>query len=623
LRINNVVNQINLVDDTFTLKFNKKLDSSTSYQLKYFGFNRLDKNTNIPIFKALIKNVKFVETLNFLKKKKITIFLCDNSQKYLKKIKTNEISQKKNSDYLVSIKEKPNLNEYNDFVSSINYLKRDLQEHQKKSLFHLQKAVSAAIFSVPGSGKTSVVLAYYEKLRIEKKVNGIFVIGPRSCFGPWEDEFLLNINRNHNSKILNINPTKRKIIYDQKLKNELFLVHFKTIANDIEYLKNFFLENKLLLVVDEAHNIKKIDGVWSNAVIELSKKSIYKVILTGTPLPNDLRDIYNYLDFLYGYNSIFSKKDRASIEILLNNEKKDEAINFVKQKIHPYYTRVTKKELNLSKPIFNKPKLIKMNPIEKNIYEAILTKIRNYGRSTFLNNIDLIQRICKARIIRLKQAASYVRNLDSALHDEDINIHENLLDDKSIRNQIKKYDQLEKPAKLIKLISMVKNLKNQNKKVLVWSTHLKTINLILKALLAEGIVAEKIVGKTDLDKRRNIKEEFNLKGSSLDVIVALPQACSESISLHKACHNAIYYDLNYNAAEFLQSLDRIHRVGGSEMIPVEYDFLHYVDTVDVKVYEKVFKKADRQMQIIEEENLTFDLEDIEENWETLYNDLSL
>jgi SNF2 family DNA or RNA helicase len=264
-----------------------------------------------------------------------------------------------------------------------------------------------------------------------------------------------------------------------------------------------------------------------------------------------------------------------------------------------------------------------MNPIEKNIYEAILTKIRNYGRSTFLNNIDLIQRICKARIIRLKQAASYVRNLDSALHDEDINIHENLLDDKSIRNQIKKYDQLEKPAKLIKLISMVKNLKNQNKKVLVWSTHLKTINLILKALLAEGIVAEKIVGKTDLDKRRNIKEEFNLKGSSLDVIVALPQACSESISLHKACHNAIYYDLNYNAAEFLQSLDRIHRVGGSEMIPVEYDFLHYVDTVDVKVYEKVFKKADRQMQIIEEENLTFDLEDIEENWETLYNDLSL
>ena len=47
-------------------------------------------------------------------------------------------------------------------------------------------------------------------------------------------------------------------------------------------------------------------------------------------------------------------------------------------------------------------------------------------------------------------------------------------------------------------------------------------------------------------------------------LVAIPQACSESISLHKACHNAVYYDMNYNTSEFLQSLDRIHRVGGSE-----------------------------------------------------------
>ena len=99
--------------------------------------------------------------------------------------------------------------------------------------------------------------------------------------------------------------------------------------------------------------------------------------------------------------------------------------------------------------------------------------------------------------------------------------------------------------------------------------------------------------------------------------------CSESISLHKACQNAIYYDLNYNAAEFLQSLDRIHRVGGSEIHPVYYNFLHYEKTVDTKIFERVFLKADRQMQIIEEDNLTFDLNEEEENWEHLYNDLNL
>ena len=81
--------------------------------------------------------------------------------------------------------------------------------------------------------------------------------------------------------------------------------------------------------------------------------------------------------------------------------------------------------------------------------------------------------------------------------------------------------------------------------------------------------------------------------------------------------------MSYNAAEFLQSLDRIHRVGGSENTPVEYDFLHYNHSVDIKVYNKVFQKADRQMRIIEEENFTFDLSDEEESWEDLYNDLEL
>ena len=170
---------------------------------------------------------------------------------------------------------------------------------------------------------------------------------------------------------------------------------------------------------------------------------------------------------------------------------------------------------------------------------------------------------------------------------------------------------------------MVNKLKSQNKKVLIWSTHLKTVDLIFNELLSKGINIEKIIGETDLDERKDIKIQFNDRNSLLDAIIATPQSCSESISLHKACTNAIYYDQSYNAAEFLQSLDRIHRVGGSEDQSVEYDFLQYANTIDLKVYNKVFQKANRQMQIIEEDNLTFDLNEEDENWETLYRDLSL
>lgn len=142
-------------------------------------------------------------------------------------------------------------------------------------------------------------------------------------------------------------------------------------------------------------------------------------------------------------------------------------------------------------------------------------------------------------------------------------------------------------------------------------------------MLESNINTKIIIGATKLEERENIKIEFNDQSSNLDAIVANPQACSELISLHEACQNAIYYDQNYNAAEFLQSLDRIHRVGGSETKPVYYDFLQYSGSIDEKIFSRLFEKADRQMQVLEEENILFDLTSVEEDWKSLYNDLKI
>lgn len=618
---------ISLENKKVLVQLNSSPTQLIIYQLKYFGLNNF--NDDGKNFEGNIENTKIVAILNYLEKKQIKANLDTGIIAFLEDLKNKEIEKKRKEELLISLKQNPDKGDYDGFVESLENLnlKRKLEIHQLKSLYHLYSCSSAAVFSVPGSGKTSVVLAYYEKLKLEGKVDHIFIVGPVNSFVSWVKEFSLNINRELNSKILgsNIKKEDRKIFYSQKLNCEMIMAHFSTIANDVVSLKKFFEYNKVLLVIDEAHNIKKLDGKWSNAVLTLGNNVNYKVILTGTPLPNDLRDVYNYLDFLFGENFVFTKKDKARIENLLNQEKKIEAIDFVREKINPFYTRVTKKELNLSTPNFNKPILVEMNPIEKKIYEAIQSRISHYGRESFLDNIEFVQKICRARIIRLKQAASYIKNLDTTLDEDFLDEDEKILKDNDIKSLIASYDKLEKPAKLSKLISMVKDLKKQNKKVLIWSTHLKTIDLILENLRLENIVVKKITGETnrDFEIKKNIMEEFNDNSSDLEALVALPQACSESISLHKACQNAIYYDLNYNAAEFLQSLDRIHRVGGSEIHPVYYNFLHYDKTVDTKIFERVFLKANRQMQIIEEDNFTFDLNEEEENWEHLYNDLNL
>ena len=618
---------ISLENNKILVRLNSSPAQVIIYQLKYFGLkNYNDDGKN---FEGDIETTKLIPVINYLDKKQIKANLNTEIKAFLEDLKNKEIEKKRKEEFLISLKQNPEKEDYDGFVASIENLnlKRKLEPHQIKSLHHLYNCSSAAVFSVPGSGKTSVVLAYYEKLKLEGKVDHIFVVGPVNSFVSWVKEFSLNINRKLDSMILgsNIKKEDRKIFYSQKLNCEMIMAHFSTIANDVVLLKKFFEYNKVLLVIDEAHNIKKIDGRWSNAVLSLGKVVNYKVVLTGTPLPNDLRDVYNYLDFLFGENFVFNKKDKARIENLLNQEKKIEAIDLVREKINPFYTRVTKKELNLSTPNFNKPIIVDMNPIEKKIYDAIQSKISHYGRESFLDNIEFVQKICRARIIRLKQAASYVKNLETAIDEDILNEDEKILKDNDIKDLVASYDKLEKPAKLLKLISMVKDFKKKSKKVLIWSTHLKTIDLILENLSLENIVVKKITGETnrDFEIKKNIMEEFNDNNSDLDALVALPQACSESISLHKACQNAIYYDLNYNAAEFLQSLDRIHRVGGSEIHPVYYNFLHYEKTVDTKIFEKVFLKADRQMQIIEEDNLTFDLSENEENWEHLYNDLNL
>ena len=70
-----------------------------------------------------------------------------------------------------------------------NILNRRLKDHQAKALHHLISVQNGANFSVPGSGKTTVVLCAYEKYRLEGSVNVLFVVGPPACFGPWREEF--------------------------------------------------------------------------------------------------------------------------------------------------------------------------------------------------------------------------------------------------------------------------------------------------------------------------------------------------------------------------------------------------------------------------------------------------
>ena len=82
-------------------------------------------------------------------------------------------------------------------------------------------------------------------------------------------------------------------------------------------------------------------------------------------------------------------------------------------------------------------------------------------------------------------------------------------------------------------------------------------------------------------------------------MIANPFTISESISLHKTCHNAIYLDRNFNAGQFIQSKDRIHRYGLKPDNKTNYYYIISENSIDETINRRLIFKEKRMTQIIE------------------------
>jgi SNF2 family DNA or RNA helicase len=173
---------------------------------------------------------------------------------------------------------------------------------------------------------------------------------------------------------------------------------------------------------------------------------------------------------------------------------------------------------------------------------------------------------------------------------------------------IRTYDQLEIPAKLLHLEKLVSHILARKEKVIVWCNFIGALKLIKRHFQKLKLNSEVLFGETPVEQtsveqgetRERLINRFKDVKSGLDVLVANPGACAESISLHKTCHRAIYYDLSYNCAQYLQSLDRIHRVGGSEKQEAHYYFLQNKNAIDRDVKENIDRKVQKMFGVLDD-----------------------
>ena len=275
----------------------------------------------------------------------------------------------------------------------------------------------AANFSVPGAGKTAMMYGTFAYLSSpeQDKVDKLLVISPLNAFAAWRTEFEKVFGSKRQLHYMNLRDNKYNndpgSIKHDWVRSDVITINYEALKSKISVL-NDLIDSKTMLVFDEVHRIKGIGGQRARAALELSQASRYRYVLTGTPIPNGFRDIYNFLHLMYPdeYSTFFS----WDLNELNSIDPED-----VNRKLAPFFWRTNKEDLHVPKP--DPDNIIKVEPSEKQeiladaIYEnengALALFIRLLQAST---NPELLKYNINYRELGLVDGDSYTWSQDEA-----------------------------------------------------------------------------------------------------------------------------------------------------------------------------------------------------------------
>ncbi len=528
-----------------------------------------------------------------------------------------------------SIKTKQNYDIWKDdfikFKEVINHeMVATLKEKQFENAYHHFAMKSSMDFSVPGTGKTYIaygLFSYlYSSYNKNQDVNRLVVFGPLNCFRAWKEECSAIFGYKHNFSIFDITEFHKDCEKQlEKYKYNVYLFNYDFLTDSkIKIIAKEIINDKTMIVFDEIHKLKSLSGVRANNVIRMlelvKNKPVFKLALTGTPLPNSYTDLYNYLKILYS-DDLNGFLKAFSVNQLKQADSNQYYSKEIQKNLHPLYTRTTKKDLNI--PLANDDDLssLSVNPTEdeSKLYELIHKSYQN----PLLKFIRLIQASSNPRLLLSKINIHELNDL----YDDDfsIELNDSLIDDNSIyiEEEKKLINKIGISSKTKKTIELIVNKVNSNEKIIIWCLFIDTIDLLREELEKKGINCITISGRDNIKTR---DDKINIfKGTNVDVLITNPNTLAESVSLHHKCHNAIYLEYGFNLTYLLQSKDRIHRVGLKEGTETNYYFsiTKNVDdfgSIDTRIYERLQIKSNRMKETIESNDLILikDLTDLDD-----------
>lgn len=462
----------------------------------------------------------------------------------------------------------------------------DLTDFQLRDAAHLLSLSHGANFSVPGAGKTRVTLAVYSAIREQGLVRRLLVVGPKSAYEAWLSESQVCFRTPPRAAVMGRAPD-----YD----TEIMLVNYERLSRAVPGLVSWLTSAPSMLVLDEAHRMKLgASGTYGSACLTLGPSAARRLILTGTPAPNGARDLENLLSFVWP-----GRGKRVVSDAVRGGD-----LAYASTVLRPLFTRTTKSELGLP-PFEPKIRYVKLPPIHREIYEALKGNLSARAEAS-RDDIEALGRTALRLIMAATSPALLIEGgspyepLAYRPAPLEINPDDSLYD--LLRN-LPSYELSPKYQETIHLIAANATL---GRKTIVWTNFVRNITT-LAHLLAPHHPAVVHGGTIDRDEQiRRFREDADCM-----VLISNPATLGEGISLHQVCHDAIYIDRDFMAGRFLQSLDRIHRLGLAPDAETRVTVLAAEGTIDEVVQLRLKTKMEFLGSILDDPDVR-QLADLEE-----------
>ncbi|GMH40196.1 hypothetical protein BSKO_08100 [Bryopsis sp. KO-2023] len=458
---------------------------------------------------------------------------------------------------------------------------RDYQMQGLNWLIHLyDNGINGILADEMGLGKTLQTISLLGYLLEYRGINGPhLIIVPKSTLHNWMNEIrrwcpVLRPVKFHGSQEQRAYQIRELMVPG---KFDIVVTSYEMVIKEKNTLKKFHWR---YIIIDEAHRIKNENSILSKVVRML--RTTYRLLITGTPLQNNLHELWALLNFLLP--EVFASSEKFEEWFSLGDggkEKEAEVVQQLHKVLRPFLLRRVKSDVERGLPPKKETILkIGMSQMQRKYYAALLQKdietlSGGADRSRLLNIVMQLRKCCNHPY--LFQGAEPGPPYTTGEH------------------------LVENSGKLVLLDKLLPKLQERGSRVLIFSQMTRVLDILEDYSIYRQYNYCRIDGNTSGEDRENAIDMFNRDGSEKFMFLLSTRAGGLGINLATA-DIVVLYDSDWNPQMDLQAMDRAHRIGQKKEVQV---FRFCVEnSIEEKVIEKAYKKLRLDALVIQQGRLT-------------------